>query len=184
MRRTATTMKPIPRKRVARRTGVVLPAGRSILVLAVGLLLTFAMPAAAAPKDLRVSNTSCGSVAVVAEGMPASSQLLLLARDLSNGKVLNTSGKPMSVKSDTGGMVSSVVHANLRSVRTVDVSIWTKKGETLTMQAKDTAATNCGSLPMTGSDSIGWELAFAVGLLLAGGTALWLGRRESAKATP
>ena len=97
MRRTATTMKPIPRKRGARRTGVVLPAGRSILVLAVGLLLTFALPAAAAPKDLRVSNTSCGSVAVVAEGMPASSQLLLLARDLSNGKVLNTSGKPMSV---------------------------------------------------------------------------------------
>jgi hypothetical protein len=64
------------------------------------------------------------------------------------------------------------------------VSIWTKKGETLTMQAKDTAAANCGSLPMTGSDGIGWKLAFAVGLLLVGGTALWLGRRESAKATP
>jgi hypothetical protein len=183
MRRTATTMKPKPPKRVARWTGVALPAGRS-MVLAIGLVLTFALPAAAAPKDLRVSSTTCGSVAVVAEGMPASSELLLLARDLANGKVLNTSGKPMAVKSDSGGMVSSVVHANLRSVRTVDVSIWTKKGETLTMQAKDTATANCGSLPMTGSDGIGWKLAFAVGLLLAGGTALWLGRREPAKATP
>jgi hypothetical protein len=153
-------------------------------MLAVGLILTFALPAAAAPKDLRVSSTSCGSVAVVAEGMPASSDLLLLARDLADGKVLNTSGKPMGVKSDASGMVSSVVHANLRSVRTVDVSIWTKKGETLTMQAKDTAAANCGALPMTGSDGIGWKLAFAVGLLLVGGTALLLGRRESAKATP
>jgi hypothetical protein len=155
----------------------------TILVIAVGLVLSFALPAAAAPKDLRVSNTSCGSVAVVAEGMPASSQLLLLARDLASGKVLNTSGKPMAVKSDASGMVSSVVHANLRRVRTVDVSIWTKKGETLTMQAKDTAAANCGSLPMTGS-AVGWELAFAVGLLLAGATALWLGRRDPAKATP
>jgi LPXTG-motif cell wall-anchored protein len=153
-------------------------------ILAVGLVLMFALPAAGAPKDLRVSSTSCGSVAVVAEGMPASSDLLLLARDLADGKVLNTSGKPMAVKSDASGMVSSVVHANLRSVRTVDVSIWTKKGETLTMQAKDTAAANCGSLPMTGSDGIGWELAFAVGLLLVGGTALWLGRRESARVTP
>jgi hypothetical protein len=153
-------------------------------ILAVGLVLMFALPAAGAPKDLRVSSTSCGSVAVVAEGMPASSDLLLLARDLADGKVLNTSGKPMAVKSDASGMVSSVVHANLRSVRTVDVSIWTKKGETLTMQAKDTAAANCGSLPMTGSDGIGWKLAFAVGLLLVGGTALWLGRRESANATP
>jgi hypothetical protein len=155
-----------------------------MIVLALGVVLTFALPAAAAPKDLRITSTSCGSVAVVAEGMPASSQLLLLVRDLADGKVLNTSGKPMAVKSDASGMVSSVVHANLRSVRTVDVSIWTKQGETLTMQAKDTAAAHCGSLPMTGSDGIGWELAFAVGLLLVGGAARWLGRRESAKATP
>jgi LPXTG-motif cell wall-anchored protein len=159
-------------------------AASTMIVLALGVVLTFALPAAAAPRDLRVSSTSCGSVAVVAEGMPASSDLLLLVRDLADGKVLNTSGKPMAVKSDASGMVSSVVHANLRSVRTVDVSIWTKQGETLTMQAKDTAAANCGSLPMTGSDGIGWELAFAVGLLLVGGTALWLGRRESARATP
>ncbi|HEV8162870.1 MAG TPA: LPXTG cell wall anchor domain-containing protein [Actinomycetota bacterium] len=159
-------------------------AASTMIVLALAVVLTFALPAAAAPKDLRVSSTSCGSVAVVAEGMPASSQLLLLVRDLADGKVLNTSGKPMAVKSDASGMVSSVVHANLRSVRTVDVSIWTKQGETLTMQAKDTAAANCGSLPMTGSDGTGWELAFAVGLLLVGGTALWLGRRESARATP
>jgi LPXTG-motif cell wall-anchored protein len=159
-------------------------AAGTMIVLALGVVLTFALPAAAAPKDLRVSTTSCGSVAAVAEGMPASSDLLLLVRDLADGKVLNTSGKPMAVKSDASGMVSSVVHANLQSVRTVDVSIWTKQGETLTMQAKDTAAANCGSLPMTGSDGIGWELAFAVGLLLVGGTALWLGRRESARATP
>jgi len=66
----------------------------------------------------------------------------------------------------------------------VDVSIWTKKGETLTMQAKDTAAANCGSLPLTGAGTVGWELALAVALLLTGATALWLGRRAPARSTP
>jgi hypothetical protein len=156
-----------------------------ISVLAVGLVLGLALPAAAAaPRDLRVSSTNCGGVAVVAEGMPASSDLLLLARDLASGKVLNTTGKPMAVRSNSGGNVSSYVRANLRRVRTVDVSIWTKKGETLTMQAKDTAAANCGSLPLTGAGTVGWELALAVGLLLTGATVLWLGRRAPARSTP
>jgi hypothetical protein len=151
-------------------------------VLAVGLLvLGVALPAAAAaPRDLRVSSTNCGGVAVVAEGMPASSQLLLLARDLSNGKVLNTGGKPTGVRSDSGGMVRSYLRANLNRVRTVDVSIWTKRGETLTMQAKDTAAANCGKLPMTGPAAAGWQLLLAAVLLFTGGTALFLGRRAAA----
>jgi hypothetical protein len=169
-------MPPYGEESVMRRTVT------TITVLAVGLVLGLALPAAAAaPKDLQVSSTNCGGVAVVAEGMPASSDLLLLARDLASGKVLNTSGKPMGVRSDASGTVSSFMHANLRNVRTVDVSIWTKKGETLTMQAKDTATANCGSLPLTGTDTFGWELALAVALLLVGGTAVWLGRRVPVK---
>ena len=140
--------------------------------LTAGLVLGPAVPAAAAaPKDLRVSSTNCGGVGVVAEGMPASSQLLLLARNLMDGKVLNTGGKPTPVNSNGSGVVNTYLHANLRSVHTVDVSIWTKKGETLTMQAKDTATANCGPLPMTGSSTTQWQL------LLGGGAALWLGRR-------
>src|SRR6266498_5282265 len=70
--------------------------------LAVGLVLGLALPAtAAAPKDLRVSSTNCGGVGVVAEGMPASSQLLLLARNLTDGKVLNMGGKPTAVNSNS-----------------------------------------------------------------------------------
>jgi LPXTG-motif cell wall-anchored protein len=147
-------------------------------VLALGTALGLALPAgAAAPRDLRVSSTACGGVGVVAEGMPASSQLLLLARNLTDGKVLNVGGKPTPVRSNTQGTVQSFLKANLHSVRTVDVSIWTKKGETLTMQAKDTATANCGSLPMTGSPNAQWWLLLAAVLLLAGGAALWSGRR-------
>jgi LPXTG-motif cell wall-anchored protein len=150
----------------------------SATVLALATALALALPAAAAaPKDLRVSSTACGGVGVVAEGMPASSQLLLLARNLTDGKVLNVGGKPTPVRSDAKGMVQSFLKANLHSVRTVDVSIWTKKGETLTMQAKDTATANCGPLPMTGSPHASWQLLFAAVLLLAGGAALWSSRR-------
>jgi LPXTG-motif cell wall-anchored protein len=156
-----------------------------VTVLALGMALGLALPAAAAaPKDLRVSSTACGGVGVVAEGMPASSQLLLLARNLTDGKVLNMGGKPTPVKSNSQGMVQSYLRANLHSVRTVDVSIWTKKGETLTMQAKDTATANCGQLPMTGSSTASWQLLFGAVLLLAGGAALWLSRRAPARATP
>jgi len=154
-------------------------------VLALGTALGLALPAAAAaPKDLRVSSTACGGVGVVAEGMPASSQLLLLARNLTDGKVLNMGGKPTPVKSNPQGMVQSFLKANLHSVRTVDVSIWTKKGETLTMQAKDTATANCGPLPMTGSSNTSWQLLFGTALLLAGGAALWFSRRVPARARP
>jgi LPXTG-motif cell wall-anchored protein len=157
----------------------------TVTVLAVGLALGMALPAAAAaPKDLRVSSTNCGGVGVVAEGMPASSQLLLLARNLTDGKVLNMGGKPTAVESNASGMVNHYLHANLRSVHTVDVSIWTKKGETLTMQAKDTAVANCGPLPMTGSSTVQWQLLFGALLLLAGAAALWTSRRLPARATP
>jgi hypothetical protein len=153
-----------------------------VTVLAVGLVLGLALPAAAAaPKDLRVSSTNCGGVGVVAEGMPASSQLLLLARNLTDGKVLNTGGKPTPVKSNSHGMVQHYLRANLNSVRTVDVSIWTKKGETLTMQAKDTATANCGPLPMTGSPTAVWLFLLSTLLLLAGAAALWAGRRVPAE---
>jgi LPXTG-motif cell wall-anchored protein len=156
-----------------------------VTVLAIGLALGLALPAAAAaPKDLRVSSTNCGGVGVVAEGMPASSQLLLLARNLTDGKVLNMGGKPTPVMSNASGMVNHYLHANLRSVRTVDVSIWTKKGETLTMQAKDTATANCGPLPMTGSPTVQWQLLLGALLLVAGAAALWLSRRQPARATP
>lgn len=150
--------------------------------LAVWLVLGLALPAtAAAPKDLRVSSTNCGGVGVVAEGMPASSQLLLLARNLTDGKVLNTGGKPTPVNSNASGVVQHYLRANLHSVRTVDVSIWTKKGETLTMQAKDTATANCGALPMTGSPIAVWQFLLAAVLLLAGAAALWFGRRAPAR---
>ena len=150
--------------------------------LAVGLVLGLALPAtAAAPKDLRVSSANCGGVGVVAEGMPASSQLLLLARNLTDGKVLNMGGKPTPVNSNASGVVQHYLHANLHSVRTVDVSIWTKKGETLTMQAKDTATANCGTLPMTGSPAAVWQFLLAAVLLLAGAAALWFGRRAPAR---
>jgi LPXTG-motif cell wall-anchored protein len=156
-----------------------------VTVLAIGLALGLALPAAAAaPKDLRVSSTNCGGVGVVAEGMPASSQLLLLARNLTDGKVLNMGGKPTAVNSNSSGVVNHYLHANLHSVRTVDVSIWTKKGETLTMQAKDTATANCGPLPMTGSSTAAWQLLFGALLLLTGAAALWLSRRLPARATP
>ena len=74
-------------------------------------------------------------------------------------------------------MVQSFLEANLHGVRTVDVSIWTKQGETLTMQAKDSATANCGPLPMTGSATAPWLPPLGAALLLAGGAALWLGRR-------
>jgi hypothetical protein len=43
------------------------------------------------------------------------------------------------------------VNLDLNGVRTVDVSVWTKSGETLQMAARDVATTNCGKLPMTGA---------------------------------
>jgi hypothetical protein len=148
--------------------------------LVLGLLAT---PALAAPKDLRVSTATCGGVTVVGQGLPASSQLFLLVRDLRTGKVLSPDGKPIPVRSTAGGAVQARLSLSLRAVRTVDVSIWNKNGETLTMMAKDTAVTNCGTLPLTGAGATARELVVAVALLLAGLGALWRARRPPAPAT-
>ena len=150
----------------------------SSAVLAAVLALGLAAPAAAVPKDIHVTTASCSGVTVVAQGMPASRQLYLLATNLSNGKVLNPTGKPIPVKSSAGGNVQAKLALPLNSVRTVDVSIWNKNGETLTMMAKDRAATSCGVLPLTGSGpASAWTLLAALALVAAGACALWRARR-------
>jgi LPXTG-motif cell wall-anchored protein len=145
---------------------------------AVLALCLAAGPALAAPKDLRVSTATCGGVTVTGQGLPASTELYLLATNLSNGKVLNPTGKPIPVTSTANGTVQAKLALKLNAVRTIDVSIWNKKGETLTMMAKDTAATNCGALPMTGSGTTTLALLAALALLSAGAGALWSTRQR------
>jgi len=149
----------------------------TVLGAALALCLV-AGPAFAVPKDLRVSTATCGGVTVTGQGLPASTQLYLLATNLSNGKVLNPTGKPIPVMSSSTGTVQAKIALRLNAVRTVDVSIWNKKGETLTMMAKDTAATDCGTLPLTGAGTTTWALLAAVTLLLAGATTLWRARHQ------
>ncbi|HEV8650256.1 MAG TPA: LPXTG cell wall anchor domain-containing protein [Actinomycetes bacterium] len=150
----------------------------AVLGAALALCLV-AGPAFAVPKDLRVSTATCGGVTVTGQGLPASTQLYLLATNLSNGKVLNPTGKPIPVMSSSAGAVQAKIALQLNGVRTVDVSIWNKKGETLTMMAKDTAATSCGTLPLTGvAGTTTWALLAAVTLLLAGAGALWRARHH------
>jgi hypothetical protein len=80
------------------------------------------------------------------------------------------------------GTVSANLAKNLKGVATVDVSIWTKKGETLTMAARDTARTGCaaaatkGSLALTGPASAGMEAGLGLLLLAAGAVAVWWAR--------
>jgi len=149
------------------------------------LCLAAAGPAFAVPKDLRVSTATCGGVTVVGQGLPASTELYLLATNLSNGKVLNPTGKPIPVMSSSSGTIQAKVALQLDTVRTVDVSVWNKSGETLTMMAKDTAATSCGVLPLTGAGSgtTVWALLAAVTLLCAGAGALWRSRHHPRHAT-
>src|ERR671937_854213 len=109
--------------------------------------------AQSAPRDLVVQHASCTGVTVTASGMPANQQLFLLVRNLANGAVIGA--PPTPVHSDGSGAVQATLTKNLKGVATVDVSIWTKKGETLTMSARDTAKTRCtaasGTLPLTGA---------------------------------
>ncbi len=149
---------------------------RPTTLLAAALLSAMALagPAAgqalaAAPKDLQVSSATCGGVSVVVQGMPSSQQLFLLVRNVADGKTLKG---PAPVQSDAGGSVQSRLAVDLSAVRTVDVSIWTKKGETLTMAARDTAVTRCGPLPMTGAAS-SRDALLAVALLVIGALLVW-----------
>jgi LPXTG-motif cell wall-anchored protein len=141
-------------------------------LLALAFLVAGAAAAGAAAKDLTVQKANCSGVTVTASGLPANEELFLLVRNLATGAVVG--GKPTAVHSNGSGAVSAHLAKNLSGIGTVDVSIWTKQGETLTMAARDTATTGCASasssgLPMTGAAST-IELALAV-LLLAGGAA-------------
>jgi hypothetical protein len=148
-------------------------------VLVVGLT---AAPAMAA-KDLQVSMATCAGVTVVGEGLPKSSQVLLLVRNLANGKTIG--GKPTPVTSSADGAVQANVKLDLNGVRTVDVSVWTKSGETLQMAARDVANTSCGKLPMTGAPAGGGMALPLAGILLGlGAAALWGARRMSLRSAP
>jgi len=152
-----------------------------LIVSAIGLSFLLASPALAAPKNLDVTSVTCGGVAVSAMGMPKDQQLFLLVTDLVTGKALG--GGPSSVRSDSSGEVHAQRSLSLRGVQTVDVSLWTKKGETLTMTAQERSSTNCAgsaALPRTGS-SPGPLLAAGLGLLLAGALAVWGARGVAAR---
>jgi len=158
------------------------PIRRPSVLLAAVLLsaLASAGPAAgqalaSTPRDLRVSSATCGGVSVVVQGMPASQQLFLLVRNLTNGKTL---AGPAPVHSDSDGSVQSSLRVDLSAVRTVDVSIWTKQGTTLTMAAKDTAVPSCGHLPMTGASS-SRDALLAVALVAIGALVVWATRSRS-----
>ncbi len=142
-------------------------------ILVVGLT---AAPALAA-KDLQVSMATCAGVTVVGEGLPKSTQVFLLVRNLANGATVG--GKPTPVNSGADGTLQATVRLDLHGVRTVDVSVWTKSGETLQMAARDVASTSCGKLPMTGSSPYGGGigLPLAGALLVLGAAALWGARR-------
>lgn len=157
-----------------RRAVVVAP------VLTLALVVVLAGPAGAVPKDLQVARASCAGVSVQGEGLPASEQLFLLVRNLATGAVVG--GQPTPVRTTASGTVSADLAKNLKGVATVDVSIWTKKGETLTMAASDTAQTGCaaaaskGSLALTGPASASLELGLGLLLLAAGALAVWWAR--------
>ena len=149
-------------------------------VLTLALVACLAGPAAAVPKDLRVTSATCSGVRVSGEGLPASEQLFLLVRNLANGAVVG--GQPTPVMTTASGTVSAHLAKSLKGVATVDVSIWTKKGETLTMAARDTARTGCasaaakGSLAVTGPASGGLELRLGLLLLVLGAAVVWWSR--------
>ncbi len=136
-----------------------------LLAAVLGVTFLAAAPAWAAPKDLRVTSATCNGVAVSAEGLPSNQQLFLLVTNLSTGKAMG--GGPTPVRTDANGQVHTQRSLSLDGVQTVDVSIWTKQGETLTMAARDKSATNCDALPMTGLSTR--PVVLLGGLLLATG---------------
>src|SRR6266498_8451 len=141
----------------------------AVLITTVLVVCLTAAPAMAA-KDLRVSMATCAGVTVVGEGLPKSTQVFLLVRNLANGATVG--GKPTPVRSSTDGSLQARVRLDLHGVRTVDVSVWTKSGETLQMAARDVAATSCGRLPMIGALFRGGAaLPLSVALLALGAAA-------------
>ena len=147
----------------------------ALLATTVLVVCLTAAPAMAA-KDLQVSTATCSGVTVVGEGLPASTQVFLLVRNLSSGATIG--GKPTPVTTKADGTVQASVKLDLNGVRTVDVSVWTKSGETLQMAARDVASTSCGKLPMTGAPAHGGMALPLAGVLLAmGAAALWGARR-------
>src|SRR6266704_553907 len=96
--------------------------------------------------------------------------LLLLATAVPTGNALGGGHSP--VHSTAAGEVHAQRKLSLNGVQTVDVSIWTKKGETLTMAARERSTTNCAGLPMTGASSAPILVLGAV-LLAAGAVLVW-----------
>jgi LPXTG-motif cell wall-anchored protein len=149
-----------------------------LLAAALGVTWLAAGPAAAVPADLRVTSATCQGVSVSAQGLPADQQLFLLVTDVSTGKALG--GGPSPVHSTAAGEVHAQRKLSLNGVQTVDVSIWTKKGETLTMAAREKSTTNCAGLPMTGAASAPILVLGAV-LLAAGAVLLWRTRGAASR---
>jgi LPXTG-motif cell wall-anchored protein len=156
-------------------------SGPRVAVLLAVLAATWlsAAPAMAAPTDVRVTEVTCSSVSVSAQGLPASRQLFLLVTNIATGKALG--GGPSPVHSNSSGEVHAKRSLDLSNVGTVDVSIWSKKGETLTMAASEKAVTNCSSLPRTGGASSGPMLVFGAALLAAGAMLVWRTRGAAAR---
>ena len=149
---------------------------RIVLAACLAALLSCltAGPALAQAKRLEVRRATCDGVDVVGQGLPANQQLFLLVRNLATGGTVG--GQPTPVRSGPDGEVRARLDQNLRGIRTVQVSIWTGQGDTLTMTAKDTASTGCGSssdLAYTGPPAVAVELLVALLLLAAGTAALW-----------
>jgi hypothetical protein len=150
--------------------------GRGVVLIATTVVASLTAAPALAAKDLQVSTATCAGVTVVGEGLPPSSQLFLLVRNLATGATVG--GKPTPVNTAADGTVQATLKLDLNGVRTVDVSIWTKSGNTLQMAARDVANTSCGKLPMTGAP-IGGGIALALAaVLLAAGAAMLLGARR------
>jgi hypothetical protein len=158
-----------------------MPRGARFTVLlgtALGVTWLAAAPAVAAPTDLRVTSATCQGVSVIGQGLPANQQLFLLVTDVATGKALG--GGPSPVRSNAAGEVHARRDLALDHVATVDVSIWTKNGETLTMAASDRSSTGCGTLPMTGGPG-GPALVVGAALLVAGVVLVWRTRGRSGR---
>ena len=104
---------------------------RGAVLVTTALVICLTAAPAMAAKDLQVSTATCSGVTVVGEGLPKSSQVFLLVRNLANGKTVGGKPTPLTTKAD--GTVQASVRLDLNGVRTVDVSVWTKNGETLQM---------------------------------------------------
>ncbi len=144
----------------------------TVLLASLAIVPALVSPASASAtvlKDLQVTSATCSGVSVTAQGMPASSQLFLLVKNIANGATVMG---PAPVHSDAAGAVQTRLATDLSAVRSIDVSIWTKTNQTLTMAASNRATTSCGALPVTGA-ATSRGLLVAVLLLGLGGLVVW-----------